>query len=790
MKKYFFLGIILCSLSTNIFSQNNVRLKQIFDFDWQFHFGDDANAVKKGFVPKEWEWKNIQLPHDFSIIQDFDKKVGGSAGYLPGGIGLYRKEFYVPSTYRGKIISIIFDGVYHNATIYLNGEKIGSHRYGYTSFKLDMTEHLHYGKTNVLLVRVNRTEVSRWYTGSGIYRHTWLQVTNPIHVKTWGTYVTMTDVNKESAHIKLSTTIVNQSKKDEKIKVSQFILDENKNLVIQNDRVLEADSVLIVQKTSNIEQFFKLNNPHLWSIETPTLYTVKTVISEKGRILDTYYTQIGIRNVRFDAKDGFFLNGKNLKLKGVCLHQDAGCLGVAVPKRSYERRLEILKEFGCNAIRCSHNPPAPEFLDLCDKMGFLVLDEAFDKWKSGYYEKYFDQYWKQDIHDMIERDRNHPSIIMWSIGNEVSEASLQDNTGIDRAKMLRDYVHEIEPTKPVMIACQNNFNDAFGDVPDILGYNYMETRLIKNHKDNPNKIRFVSEAFPYFSSDNNHIREYLDKNPWNYVKDNKFILGAFIWAGVDYLGESSWPLKGWVCSLFDMCLFERTASAYHRSVWNEEPMVRIAVVDPSQDIAAGKDHWQFPTMVHHWNFPYTDERVLEIRTMTNCDKVKLIAPDGYFKADFALRSSENYQNQTIKWNIPYRKGKVLAIAYNNGVEVCRDSIVTSGNTYYAKITPDRNIIKADGQDLSYITISLYDENNIPVQIDDRMITVSVEGEGKFLGIENGDFRRQKSFQGNKLKTYFGKSLVIIQSNRKPGLINVKIHVQGIDKLYTTKITSK
>jgi beta-galactosidase len=274
-----------------------------------------------------------------------------------------------------------------------------------------------------------------------------------------------------------------------------------------------------------------------------------------------------------------------MKMKGVCLHADAGCLGVAVPDRSYERRLEILKEFGCNAIRCSHNPPSPEFLDMCDRMGFLVIDEAFDKWKSGYYEKFFDSCWKQDIGDMVIRDRNHPCIVMWSVGNEVQEA-WSGSIGIKRAKMLQDFVHQLEPTRPVTIACQSGFNPAFGDVPDILGYNYMEPRMLEDRKKNPNRICFVSEAFPYYSGDNpKNVRCYLDRNPWNFVLENDFLFGSFIWAGVDYIGEASgWPSKGWpsACSIFVM--FERTAAGYHRSVWNDKPMVRLAVVDPSQDI--------------------------------------------------------------------------------------------------------------------------------------------------------------------------------------------------------------
>lgn len=793
MKKLFLFILITLSFASPILAQKDIRIKETFDFDWLFHLGEDSNAMKINFIPNNWKWENIQLPHDYSIIQDFSREIGGAAGYLPGGIGLYRKEFTVPSSYKGKVVSILFDGVYHNATIYLNEKKIGNHRYGYTSFEIDLTNHLNYGGKNILLVHVDRTEESRWYTGSGIYRHTWLQVTDPVRVATWGTYVTTPEVTKESAHVKMITSVVNSTSAPQNLKVIQMIVDENNHPIkIKGKEIQEETKIKIeANDTIDVEQAISISQPRLWSLEDPYRYFIKTTLKIGNEVVDNYSTPFGIRTIHFDAKKGFFLNGKNMKMKGVCLHADAGCLGVAVPDRSYERRLEILKEFGCNAIRCSHNPPSPEFLDMCDRMGYLVIDEAFDKWKSGYYERFFDNCWKQDIGDMIIRDRNHPCIVMWSVGNEVQEA-WSGSTGIKRAKMLQDFVHRLEPTRPVTIACQSGFNAAFGDVPDILGYNYMEPRMLEDRKKNPNRLCYVSEAFPYYSGNNpQNVRCYLDRNPWNFVLENDFLFGSFVWAGVDYIGEaSSWPSKGWPSCLFDLCMFERPAAGYHRSVWNDQPMVRLAVVDPSQDIAAGKDHWQFPTMVHHWNMPYTDTRTLEVRTMTNCDEVKLIAPYGWAKADFLPRKAADYENNTIKWNIPYRKGKVIAIGYKNGKEVCRDSITTSGKTHHAMITADRKELKADGQDLSHLTIELFDKDGIPVQTDDRLITVSIEGEGKFLGIDNGDLRREKSFQGNKLKTYFGKALAIVQSNRKAGTLKVKIDIQGVQQPYYTEITIK
>lgn len=769
------------------------RIKENFDFDWQFHLGDDTNAMKPDFKPSGWIWEEIQVPHDWSIKQSFDRSIGGAAGYLPGGIGLYRKEFNIPSSYKGKNVSIIFDGIYHQATIYVNGKEIGYHRYGYTSFTYDLTPYLNYGRKNVLFVRVDRQEVSRWYTGSGIYRHVWLQVTDPVHVAPWGTYVTTPSVSEQAADINIVTTVVNNSNKDSDLQIVQTLLDGNRKSVKIGSKKVESINRITIKAndTIDISQALKISNPNLWSLDTPNRYFMETTIRSGNKTVDTYVTPFGIRYFKFDKDKGFFLNGNHIKLKGVNLHQDAGVLGVAVPDRSVERRLQMLKEFGCNAIRSSHNPPSPAFLEMCDTLGFFVIDEAFDKWKSGYYEKFFDVSWEKDMRDMIVRDRNHPSIFMWSIGNEVSEA-YNPQVGSQRAAMLHRFVKELEPTRPTTMAIQNGACDEITKEVDIIGYNYIEPRMLLDKKKYPEHTFYVSEAYPYYSSINpkNH-RSYVRINPWNYVKDHDFILGSFIWAGVDYIGESSgWPSKGWTCSPFDICMFERPAAAYHRTVWKDEPIVKLAVVDPSLDIAAGKDHWQYPLMADHWNFPYDDARIMEIHTMTNCDSVRLIAPHAGKQVDYGIRAAKDHANNTVVWYQPFRKGLIEAIGYRNGVEVCGDSLITSKATTSLRLLPDRVVMKADGQDLSHITVQLYDEDGLPVQTDNRKLKVTVEGDGRFLGIDNGDLRREGSFTGNELSTYFGKALIIVQSTRKAGSIRVRVDMEGVWEPYYMTLTSR
>ena len=770
--------IIILFLFTGTIGWSAERIRQNFDFDWQFRLGEQGI------------YKPVQLPHDWSIELDFNEEVGPESGYLPGGIGYYKKDFNVPASYKGKRVSIVFDGIYHKATIYLNGQEVDYHRYGYTSFETDLTPYLKYGGKNTLSVKVDHSEKSRWYTGSGIYRHVWMQVTNPIHVKMWGTYITTPRVSAESAIVSCVTTVANTSALTGEIEIMQRIVDAQGNLLKINGKQYAARTEVVMPEngTKDIAQSFTLSNPQLWNLEKPYLYRLETILKQKGKVIDRYTTRFGVRTIGFDKDKGFFLNGKNIKMKGACLHQDAGCLGVAVPNRSYERRLTILKEFGANAIRCSHNPPSPEFLNYCDSIGFLVVDEAFDKWKSGYYEQFFDECWQQDIRDMIVRDRNHPSIVLWSIGNELAEATRKDNVGVERATWLRDFVHKLEPTRPTMLALAPAYQDKFASVTDVVGYNYSELSYIEDKKKHPERIGLISESYPYYSGLRPYeARDYSPKNPWNYVMENDYFCGSFVWAGVDYIGESmGWPSKGWAATLFDMCMDEKPRAAYLRAMWTDKPVLKMAVVDYSIDEDPGKDHWQTPPMVHDWTFPYTDSRVLPIHTPSNCDEVVLIDPRG---KKYGPRKPKDYLNNTIIWNQPYRPGKVVAIGYKDGKEVCRDSIQTSKiKAACFTLTPDKTVLQADGQDLAFIALQLFDENGVPVRINDRVVNATVEGTGKLLGIDSGEMRRAYRFNSHELPTYQGRCMLVIQAGRSKGMMSVKVCVEGLpEQTITIKV---
>ena len=780
--------VILTCLSLiwviSLLAQKDVRLKENFDFDWNFSLSDNQKYADRTYNDESWE--RIQLPHDWSIKLSFDKKMGGSAAHLPGGIGWYRKQFKLPRSYNGKVISILFDAICHQSDVYINGHHLGFRPYGFCSIEYDLTPYLDYDGENVIAVRVNRSgvkDVARWYTGSGIYRHAWLQVTNPVHVATYGTYVTTPSVSEDKAEIRIMTTLENELKKVQTVSISHLILDNQGKIVAKSGT---EKTLFEAGQSIKITQNLTLNYPRLWTLEKPELYTLETTVKANGKVTDLYKTPFGIRTIAFDSEKGFLLNGKQVKLKGMCLHQDAGSLGTAVLDRSYERRLEIIKEYGCNAIRCSHNQPSPEFLDMCDRMGFVVIDEAFDKWKSGYYEKYFDEWWQRDLENMILRDRNHPSIILWSIGNEVTEAWEQGNEGIKRAEMLRDFVHKLEPSRPVTLAAQNNHRGEFSAVADVVGYNYLEARLLTDRKNNPKQRFLVSEELPYYSGAEGNIRSYTVNNPWNVVAAHDFIAGGFIWSGVDYLGEASWPSHGWPNGLFDICMFEKPRAAFHRAMWNPEPMVGIAIIDQSLDIDHGRDLWQWPKMVSHWSFPHRYfGLIMEVRTTTNCEKVELFMND----KSMGVYNTVDYPNHTIIWNVPYTPGKLVAKGYNGNKIVATKQLITSYKTTDILLKQDRTEIKADGQDLSHVAVQLCDKDGNPVQVDDRKLTVSVEGDGTFRGLDTGDLRRETPFGSNELKTYFGQALIIVQSTRKAGQIKVNIQVEGIEKVYSTIITT-
>ena len=757
-----------------------------------------ASEITKGQAStpsSDKAFRSVTIPHDWSIELPFDPKMGGSAGYLAGGQGIYAKDFTLPADYLKRLsqnqrLSIHFDGVYHRATVWLNGHRLGHHTYGYTGFAFDITPYVNKSGENRLVVHVDREEQSRWYTGSGIYRHVWLQMNYQVHVKENGIFVTA----KTDGTVNVKTEVEG----DDGCRVSHVILDKNGKQVA----------------SSSTARLF-VNNPQLWSTDSPVLYTLLTQVKDsKGKLVDEVETPFGFRDIRFDADTGFYLNGRNMKLKGMCLHQDAGSLGVAVPDEVWLRRLKAMKEIGCNAIRCSHNPPSPEFLNICDTLGLLVLDEAFDKWKSGYYEPFYDANALHDIADMVLRDRNHPSVIVWSIGNEVREAWSKDNEGVDRARELNATVKALDPTRPTMLACQQGFEDRIADVPDLVGYNYLEPRMIADHKRFPTRKMFVSEAFVYYSGlRENLVRDFVEHNPWHFVEEHPFIAGSFVWAGVDYLGESSpWPAKGWCSCPFDMTLKERPQAAFYHPAWNpEQDYLKLVVRDNCFNQAIGTDHWQYPPMADTWDLPYTDSRCVEVRCYTTCDSVQFFFPM-WSNPQLPLkpRRTADYRDHCITIQLPARQGKVLAVGYKGGREVMRDSLVNHGPVAGVRLDADYTTLSAAKPDysevaditcrragtrptaasessVSHIRLTLVDKEGRIQQMQPRRFRVETEGPIRLLGVETGDMRRMDSWRTTELETYFGEGLVRLQSTTEKGTAKVTFHVEGFDEPFIKEI---
>lgn len=723
-------------------------------------------------------FRSVQIPHDYSSELPFDTEMGGSAGYLAGGQGIYVKEFRLPDRVRkNKKVGILFDGVYHRATVWVNGKRVGHHVYGYTGFGYDITPYLDSSGINRIVVHVNREEQSRWYTGSGIYRHVWLDVTNPTHIKTDGVFVTTADDGTVDVSIDIDTASA----------------DKGKRFIITN-LVLDAKGKKVTKVSEK------------WDTERPYLYTLVTRLKTSGgKVIDEVKTRFGFRNIRFDADKGFFLNGRNVRLKGMCLHQDCGSLGTAVPDEFWVRRLKALKNIGCNAIRCSHNPPSPEFLNICDSLGLLVIDEAFDKWKSGYYEPFFDDCAASDIADMVIRDRNHPSVIVWSVGNEVSEAWRDDNEGIERASMLHNIVKSLDPSRPTLVACQQGFQDKFGDVTDLVGYNYLEPRMIADHGRHPERKMMVTEAFVYYSGlREDVVRDFVEENPWHFVEENDFIAGSFVWAGVDYLGESSpWPAKGWCSCPFDITLKERPQAAFYHTAWQpERDYLKLVVRDNCFDQPSGTDHWQYPPMADTWDLPYSDSRCVQIRCYTTCDSVQFFFPM-WTNPQLPLkpRVTENYPDNCITLQLPARQGKVLAVGYRNGVPVMRDSLVNHGDVAGVRLDFEGcDRLHALPEDMTPIStdisratatalrLSLTDSLGRLQQMQPRWFSVRTEGPLRLLGVETGDMRRADSWRTTLLSTYFGEGLIRLQSTTCRGVGRVIVDVEGFDKPFVKELT--
>lgn len=821
MKRYYILLII----STILFScttQDKVRDNTDFTENWKFCLGDDSLAYNIQY--DDSKWRTLNLPHDWSIEADFSANNPSTpgGGALPGGIGWYRKEFTIDKSNENKSFYIDFDGIYWNSKVWINGHLLGERPNGYISFRYDLTPYIKSGEKNVIAVRVDNSQQpnSRWYSGSGIYRNVWLLTVNPVHVDHWGTYVTTPLVSEEKAEIKIVTNIRNTETTSQNADIYSILVDAKGRELTQTNRKI----AITAQSNGETEQSINIDNPILWSVENPYLYKIITQIKQNGKIVDEYETPVGIRYFSFDAEKGFFLNGKSVKIKGVCNHHDLGCLGAAVNTRAIERQLEILKEMGCNGIRTAHNPPAPELLDLCDKMGFIVMDETFDMWrkkKSPYdYSQYFPEWHERDLTDLILRDRNHPSIFMWCIGNEVLEqwshinadtldlqqanmmlnfANTLDKKNVNPKELhinslltvkLADIVRRLDPTRPITTG--NNETEPSNHVlrsgaMDIIGFNYHEYNWIDFHEKFPNQKLIITEStsalmsrgYYQMPSDSMNIwPERWDKpfdrpihhcssydnchvpwgttheDTWRLVKKYDHISGVYLWTGFDYLGEPTpfwWPSRSSYFGIIDLAGFRKDIYYMYQSEWTDKNVLHI-----------------FP----HWN--WQEGQVVDVWAYyNNADEVEL------FLNGKSLGKKSKIEDQFhVFWRVPYKKGVLKAISYKNGREVMTKEVKTTGEAVNIRLTADGQTIKADGKDLSFVTVEILDTEGNAIPIADNLIDFSIEGNGIIAGTDNGDPTDSNSLKKPSRKLFSGKALVVVQSGKEGGNIILKAKSSG------------
>jgi beta-galactosidase len=778
--------IILTLIASGATAQKPDNTKIPFDFDWRFAENDRPGAEQPEF--DDSKWRLLDVPHDFSIEHPFDSanNTGSGGGYAYCGIGWYRKHFKTDAAFPGKKVWVLFDGVYRNSEVWINGHYLGIRPYGYSSFYYDLTQYLRpAGQENIIAVKVNTTEQpnSRWYTGSGIYRHVWLIVKNKLHIDQWGVFTRTVTANHEKATVDLSIALLNGNKIDQSCLVITKLIDAAGREAGKAETKVEAGAGV----TQAIDQSIIINKPALWSVETPALYRLQVEVRSGGKVVDQYISSFGIRTFQFDAGKGFSLNGKRVKLKGVNNHHDGGPLGAAVYDATYKRRLQLLKTMGCNALRMSHNPPSPELLAYADSLGFLVIDEIFDEWMDGKtpagYAPQFEKWYQQDVQNWIKRDRNHACVIAWSIGNEVREQYNKENA-LKITKMLMDAARKYDDTRPFTAACNEILNvNAYGmgELLNIVGYNYQEAYYKTDHEKYPNRVIFGSETvmYPYHPGDCNQLHSY---EQWLEGQLKDYVAGEFLWTGFDYIGEAgigdvgtgcefwkkwpAWPWRGASCGVIDMCGVPKPGYWFRKALWNEAPMVHIAVqTDSSARNRELCSFWSWPKVETHWNHHMKGD-TLAVHVYTNMPEVELKLNG----RSLGARKWDIKKEAFLLWEVPYEPGKLEAIGKTADGKIVSFAVKTAGKPAKIKLTPDRKVLKANRQDVSYVAVQLLDANGVPVPFANNNITFEVSGAGKLAGVGNGDQQSHTPLKGKQMEAWQGKCLAIVQSTNKKGEI--------------------
>lgn len=781
-------AIVLLFLVACASTKKQARIVEDFNKNWNFKLGDYPTAIQPNFNTADW--RTFQLPHDWSIEGAFNKDnpTKQAQAFLPAGKGWYRKTFILPEDWKNKNVSIEFDGVFKNSEVFINGHSLGIRPNGYISFAYELSQYLHFGnQENVIAVKVDNDAQpnSRWYTGSGIYRNVRLVASYNLHVAQWGTYVTTPEVSAAKASVHLEVTVENKTNTEKEFQLVTSILDAN------NKEVANATSTEKIGANTNEKKIHNLNvnQPKLWDTENPNLYKIVTKIYENSVLVDNYETPLGFRFFHFDAEKGFSLNGVPTKILGVCLHHDNGALGAVENIHAVKRKLKILKEMGANAIRMAHNPHSLEMMQLCDEMGFIVQDEVFDVWKkkkvTNDYHKDWDAWHKKDLEDFIKRDRNHPSVMMWSIGNEIREQF--DSTGIAITRELAQIVKLLDTTRPVTSALtenipEKNFIYQSGAL-DLLGFNYKH----EDYKDFPTRFKgqkiIASESvsaletrghydFPsdviktwppkhgasfdgnadFTVSAYDQVKSYwgaTHEDNWKTIKKQDFMAGTFIWTGFDYLGEPDpypFPARSSYFGIVDLAGFPKDVYYMYQSEWSTKPVLHI-----------------FP----HWNWTAGQE-VDVWGYYNNADEVEL-----FLNGKSLGKKAKQNDDLHISWRVKFEPGTIKAISRKDGKVVLEKEIHTAGTASKIALVGDKQLLKNDGYDLVYVTVSITDVNGNLVPNANDLIKFEVTGGGKLVGLDNGYQANLDSFKASSYKVYNGKCIAIIQSNGKKENIQLK-----------------
>lgn len=790
-------SLLACSLFAAIAAAAGPpRIRETLDFGWRFLQDDAPEADKPEF--NDSAWRRVDLPHDWSIEGDFNRTNAMSAagGYLPAGIGWYRRTFTAPPAWSGKRVLIEFEGVYMNADVWLNGEPLGFHPYGYTEFHYDVTPHLKAGGMNTLVVKVDNSKHlnTRWYSGSGIYRHVWLTVTEPTHIVPWGVFVTTPEVSAAKAQVQIQTVVRNDSDAEQSCTLQTRLLDPSG----KSAGAANAQVNVPAHGETNVTVSVAVAAPKLWSLETPSLYRAVSVVSVNGKPVDEVQTPFGIRSIKVSPEKGFELNGQTIKLLGGCVHHDNGCLGAAAFDRAEERRIELLKAAGFNAIRTSHNPPSTAFLDACDRLGMIVMDESFDCWERGKnpndYGKSFTNWWQRDMDAMILRDRNHPSVVFWSIGNELPERG--NTNGARIGKMLADYTRSLDNTRFLTAGLNRggnwtNMDPLFAQL-EVAGYNYALVNAQSDHERLPTRVIVCTESLPRATFES-----------WTHVNDKSYVIGDFVWTAWDYIGEAAigryaystgtnrvsggggfggrstalYPWNGSYCGDLDLAGFRKPVSHYRNIIYDRGEKLFLCVREPETDgrTIRTMNNWSLWPTWESWTWPGLEGTNLNVEVYSSCDKVQLYLNNKLIGEKPTTRA-EQFK---ATFSVPYAPGKLRAVGLQNGRKVGESLLTTAGDAARIRLAPDRDTVRADGQDLSFVTIEVTDKAGRLQPNADQPIHFSISGPGVITGVDNGSDSSEECHQADQRKAWHGRALVVIRSSKEAGRIRLTATSPGL-----------